>query len=124
MVACDFPASVLCQIWRHHAQSLGSGSVIHARTKKDIKLLLEGHVAGIRAVFVYSPRLYEGIVWSIQMAVAGGMMSKPAVFCNFQHEDADADPGLTLSLAADQREIRSVSYGLRGVSAWPRCGRS
>jgi hypothetical protein len=56
-VACDLPANVLCQIWRHHAQSLGSDSVIHARTKKDIKLLLEGHVAGIRAVFVYFEQL-------------------------------------------------------------------
>jgi len=34
-IACDFPADVLCPIWRHHARSLGA--VIHARIKKDMK---------------------------------------------------------------------------------------
>jgi hypothetical protein len=36
------------------------------------------------------------------------MCPKPAIFCGFQHEDIDADPGLTLSLNGEQQEISAV----------------
>lgn len=106
-VACDFPANTLCQIWKAYAQALGAGNVIHARSKKDIEDF-GSRLADIRAVFVYSPRLYQDVAWPIQMAGSGTMNPRPAVFCGFQHADPDADPGLTLPLANDEQEIAAV----------------
>jgi hypothetical protein len=106
-IASDFPANTLCQIWKYHTQALGADNVIHVRANKDIKGLEHG-VAGIRAVVVYSPRWYQDVAWSIQMNGSDSMSPRPAVFCGFQHEDPDADPGLTLALASDEREIAAV----------------
>lgn len=104
-VACDFPASTQCQIWKYYTQTLGAGNVIHAREKKDIKNF-EARLSGIRAVFVYSPRMYQDVAWPIQMA--GSCAMSPAVFCGFQHEDPDSDPGLTLPLVTDEQELAAV----------------
>ncbi|MDP6718446.1 MAG: hypothetical protein QGF59_07360, partial [Pirellulaceae bacterium] len=61
-----------------------------------------------RAVFVYSARMYQDVVWTIQMAGSGTISSRPAVFCGFQFEDPDVDPGLTLPLANDEREVVTI----------------
>ena len=106
-IASDFPANTLCQVWKYHMHVLGADNVIHVRAKKDIKGLEQG-VTGIRAVFVYSPRWYQDVAWSIQLSGSDSMSPRPAVFCGFQHEDHDADPGLTLALASDEREIAAV----------------
>jgi hypothetical protein len=106
-ITCDFPASTLCLIWKYHTQALGASNVIHARATKDLKDF-GSRLADIRAVFVYSPRMYQDVAWSIQMAGSGTMSPRPAVFCGFQHEDPDADPGLTLPLTNDEREVAAV----------------
>ena len=106
-ITCDFPASTQCQIWKYHTQALGAGNVIHARATKDLKDF-GTRLTDIRAVFVYSPRMYQDVAWPIQMAGSGTMSPRPAVFCGFQHEDPDADPGLTLPLTNDEREVAAV----------------
>lgn len=106
-VASDFPANTLCQIWRYYTQALGVGNVIHVRAKKDLKNFVS-RLTNIRAVFVYSPRLYQDVAWSIQMAGSGTMTPRPALFCAFNHDDPDADPGLTLPLTNDEREVAAV----------------
>lgn len=106
-ITCDFSANTLCQIWKYYTQALGAGNVIHARGKKDIKDF-GARVADIRAVFVHSPRMYQDVAWTIQMAGSNAMNPLPAVFCGFHHEDPDSDPGLTLPLATDEQEIAAV----------------
>ena len=106
-IACDFPANTLCQVWKYYTQALGTGNVIHVRAKKDLKEF-GARLTDVRAVFVNSPSLYQDIAWSIQMAGSDTMSPRPAVFCGFQHEDADADPGLTLPLTNDEQEVASV----------------
>jgi hypothetical protein len=36
------------------------------------------------------------------------MSPRPAIFCGFQQEDADTDPGLTLALTSEEREIAAI----------------
>ena len=75
-IGCDFPANTLCQVWRYYTQALGVGNVIHVRAKKDLKNL-GSCLTNIRAVFVYSPRLYQDVAWPIQSKRATG----PAADC-------------------------------------------
>ena len=106
-IACDFPANTLCQVWKYYTQTLGAGNVIHVRARKDLKNF-GSRLTNIMAVFVYSPRLYQDVAWTIQMAGSGTMSPRPAVFCGFQHEDPNTDPGLTLPLATEEQEIAAV----------------
>jgi hypothetical protein len=103
----DFPASTLCPIWKYYTQSLGVGNVLHARATKDMKNF-GSRLSNLRAVFVHSPRMYEDVAWTIQMEAASEMSPRPAVFCAFQHDDPDTDPGLTLPLATEEHEIAAV----------------
>lgn len=66
-IACDFPANSPCRVWRYYTQALGMSNVIHVRANKDLKEF-GSRLADIRAVFVYSPRLYQDVAWTIQMA--------------------------------------------------------
>lgn len=106
-VTSGFASHTLCQIWKYYTQSLGAGNVIHVRSKRDLKDFAQ-RIASIRAVFVYARRFYQDVAWPIQMAVAGSMSPRPAVFCGFQHDDPDLDPGLTLSLTDGERETTAV----------------
>ena len=71
-IACDFPANTLCQVWKYYTQALGAGNVIHVRAKRDIKDL-EQRITGVRAVLLSSPRWYQEVAWSIQMAGSDSM---------------------------------------------------
>jgi hypothetical protein len=68
---------------------------LRVKAKKDLKEF-GSRLTNIRAVFVYSPRLYQDVAWTIQLAGSGTMSPRPAVFCGSPYEDPDADPGLTL----------------------------
>ncbi len=106
-IACDFPASTVCQIWKYYSQALGPGNAIHLRAKRDIKDL-EQRMTGVRAVFTNSANLYHDVAWLIQMAGSDSMSPRPAVFCGFQHDDPDSDPGFTLPLTNDEEEVATI----------------
>jgi hypothetical protein len=106
-IACDFPANTLCQVWKYYTHALGPGNTIHVRAKRDLKDLTQ-RITGVRAVFVYCPPWYQEVAWSIQMAGTEVMSPRPAVFCGFLHEDPDSDPGLSLPLTNDEREVAAV----------------
>ena len=106
-IACDFLANTLCQVWKYYTHSLGPGNVIHVRARRDFKNFAQ-RIASIRAVFIYSPRRYQDVAWSIQMAGPEAMSPRPAVFCGFQHEDPESDPGLKSPIANDEREVAAV----------------
>jgi hypothetical protein len=106
-IAGNFRTNTVCQMWKYYTQTLGGGNVIHVRARRDLKDF-EARLADIRAVFVNSPRLYQDVAGPIQMAESCTMSPLPAVFCGFQHEDPDADPGLTLPLTDDEQEVAAV----------------
>ncbi|HJN07322.1 MAG TPA: hypothetical protein QF564_01420 [Pirellulaceae bacterium] len=116
-ISCDFPANTLCQVWKYYTQALGAGNVIQVRAKKDLKDF-GSRLADIRAVFVHSSRLYQDVAWPIQMAGSEAMSPRPAVFCGFQHEDPESDPGLTLPLTNDEQEVVAV---LRWATGQAEC---
>lgn len=107
-IACDFPANTLCQVWKYYTQSTGAGNVIHVRAKRDLNELTR-RMTGVRAAFVHCPRWYQGVAWSIQLAGSDATSPRPAVFCGFLLEDPDLDPGLTLPLSNDEREVAAPS---------------
>ena len=112
-VACDFPASTLCQIWKYYSQPLRPANAIHIRARQDIKDL-EQRMTGIRSVFVNSSKWYHDVAWLIQMAGSDSMSPRPAVFCSFQHGDPDSDPGFTLPLTNDEQEVAAIQNWAAG----------
>jgi hypothetical protein len=69
---------------------------------------LQRRLTGVRAVFVNSVKHYQEVAWLVQMAGTDSMSPRPAVFCGFQHDEPDADPGLTLPLTNDERELAAI----------------
>ncbi|MCA9124122.1 MAG: hypothetical protein H6822_30315 [Planctomycetaceae bacterium] len=112
-ITSGFAANTLCQIWKYYTQMLGAGNVIHVRSKRDLKDFAQ-RIASVRAVFVYAPRFYQDVAWQIHLAVAGAMSPRPPVFCGFQHDDPDLDPGFTLPLSNDERETTAVHNWVAG----------
>ena len=77
------------------------------RAKSDVKDL-EQRMTGVRAVFVDRPNWFHDVAWSIQMAGSEPMSPRPAVFCGFQIDDPDSDPGFTVPLTANEQELAAV----------------
>ena len=65
-------------------------------------------MTSVRAVFVDRPNWFHDVAWSIQMAGSEGMSPRPAVFCGFQIDDPDSDPGFTVPLTANEQELAAV----------------
>ncbi|MCA9147394.1 MAG: hypothetical protein KDB05_31670, partial [Planctomycetales bacterium] len=112
-ITSGFAANTLCQIWKYYTESIGAGNVIHVRSKRDLKDFAQC-ITSVRAVFVYAPRFYQDVAWQIQMAVSGTMSPRPAVFCGFEHDDPDLDPGITLPLTNEERETTAVHNWVAG----------
>ena len=106
-IASDFPAATLCLLWRYYTHTLGPGNTIRVRAKSDVKDL-EQRMTGVRAVFVDRPNWFHDVAWSIQMAGSDPLSPRPTVFCGFQIDDPDSDPGFTVPLTANDQELAAV----------------
>ena len=71
-ITYDFAANTICQIWRYYTQALGASNVLHAREKKDVKDF-GSRLTNVRAVFVYSPRMYQDVAWQARALALSGL---------------------------------------------------
>ena len=65
----DFPAPVLCEIWRYHARGLGADQVLQIRSQADVRCL-EGWIDDVRMILVHAGSLRSAVAWASQMAPA------------------------------------------------------
>jgi hypothetical protein len=118
----DFPAPILCELWKHFAACAGPGRVRQISSQADVRKLSE-HVAAPRLVLVHAPRLHNATAWAIQMASPTvGALSRPAVFSRFAPLEADEDPGATLVVRGNTNECATIrqwlAVGSRGGFDW------
>ena len=101
----DFPAPLLCQLWKYCTQYAGLMGVRHVRSQADIRKLAE-QVSRVRLALVFSPQLRHHASWAVQMATPEeeGRNSRPALFCCGGEGDSEDDPGATLILRGDPSE--------------------
>lgn len=109
----EFPAPLLCQLWKYSAQYAGSVGVRHIRTQADIRKLAKG-VFDTCLALLYNPRLRDSASWAIQMATTDqeGQNSRPALFCSSGQGDSEEDPGATLVLRGDPVEQAALGRWL------------
>ena len=75
-----FPAPILCELWKHHTNCVGTERVFQVSSQADIRKL-SGQVGSLRLVLVHSPRSYNPAAWAIQMATPGvPTVSRPTLF--------------------------------------------
>lgn len=121
----DFPAPVLCEIWKHHARGLRADQVLQVRSQADVRSL-DGRIDDVRMILVHAGRLYGAVAWAIQMAPAADVeiISRPAVFTTAPPGDRDEDPSATLVLNANPGSWRPLHVGRSLPDRLGRSGRT
>jgi hypothetical protein len=115
----DFPALILCQLWRHFTEGVGPGQVLRVCTRKDLKNLDE-MLAGLRIAIIQNTSLCREASWTIQLADAS--QPRPAVFFSSAAYAAEDDPGAVLSVVCTERETAFVVDWLAGRISGDACG--
>lgn len=106
----DYAGPALGELWKYFARRLGPNEIIHVYSQADVRRF-ETHLAGIRLVFVHTPRLHDAVMWCVHMApsVPGEIVPRPTVFGRRGPEDSDTTPGATLVLRSDPRELAAIN---------------
>ena len=109
----DFPAPVLCQLWRYCTRYAGSVAIRHIHSQTDVRKLA-GEISDVRLALVYTPRLRGMTAWIIQMTGAEEeeRYSQPALFCCGGSACAEDNPGATLILRGDPPEHAALGRSL------------
>jgi hypothetical protein len=115
----DFPAMMLCELWRYFTEGVGPGQVLRICSRKDLKDLNE-MLGGLRIVIVQTDSLCREASWSIQLADA--LQPRPTVFFSSAAHSAEDDPGAVLSIVCTERETASVIDWLAGRTSVDACG--
>ena len=50
----DYPAPLLCELWKYFARSVDPSAVYHVRGQAEIRKIPD-RIAGLRLIFVHSP---------------------------------------------------------------------
>ena len=106
----DFPAPVVCQLWRYSMHFAGGDQTRHVRSQSDIRTLYEscGHV---KLILVHTAKLRSAASWAVEMWCSADTeaKSRPAIFGIAKPGDGEDDPGIALALRADPVEATAVA---------------
>jgi hypothetical protein len=109
----EFPAPVLCSLWKHSIRYAGATEVQQIQNQTDIRKLAE-RVSQVRLALVYAPRLHTPASWAIQMATADEQgNSRPAIFCMGGPGEQEDAPGPVLALRGNPREHAALAEWLQ-----------
>ena len=116
----DFPAMIICELWRYFTEGVGPAQVLRVCTRKNLKDLDET-LAGLRIAIIQNVRLCREASWAIQLADAS--QPRPAVLFSSEAHAVEDDPGTVLSVVCTERETASVIDWLAGrTTADDACG--
>jgi hypothetical protein len=114
----DFPAPVLCQIWKRLARRIGADRVFHARTQHDVNGIVRS-ISAVPLVFVQATRLHNALSWAVQMHnISTG--PKPLIVCQGVPDGLDESPGPAIVLRGGGRQSESALNALlqQQPAAW------
>jgi len=120
MCFADYPAPLLCELWKYFARSVDPSEVYHVRGQAEIRKIPD-RVAGLRLVFVHSPSHHNATGWAVEMAmpVDGTPCPRPAILSRGTTGDVDEDPGVTLLLRCDTDERDAIARWLFAGNTLP-----
>ena len=106
----DFPAHVVCQLWRYSMNFAGPGEVRHIRNQSDIRKLPEA-CGNAKLVLVHAEKLRTAASWAVEMASRADTEanSRPALFSVSNPGSGEDDPGVALTLRANPAEQSAVA---------------
>jgi len=106
----EYPASIVCEMYRYFIAGLDADNVMRVQRQGDVKEL-EKRISDTRLVLVQSPRLYTSTAWAVHMYMSSAdeIAARPAIFCGFVPSDADDDPGPSLVLRGSSNELNSIT---------------
>ncbi len=108
----DYPAPLLCALWKRLTAAFDAEQIYHVRTPKDVR----DFTPEVRVVIVHAARLLTQVNWTLQFGRRESTESVPAVLTTFASENIDDDPGATLVLQGDPTEINRIQGWLLSVS--------
>jgi hypothetical protein len=105
----DFPAHIICQLWRYSVDFAGQGEVSHVRTQGDIRKLPKA-CGSTKLVLVHSEKLLTATSWAIELCSLADTEanSRPAIFCVSSPGSGENEPGVALALRANPAEVSAV----------------
>lgn len=107
----DYPAPVLCEMWKRVTRALDTEQIYHVRTAKDVRDLTT-QISEVRVVIVHAARLLNPVNWTLRFRRSEDARTEPAVLTASVPDNFDDDPGATLVLEADPNEVNLIENWL------------
>jgi hypothetical protein len=106
----DYPASIVCQLWRYCMNFAGAHETRHVRSQSDIRTLAES-CGNVKLILVHAAKHRAAASWAIEMCSSTNTEanSRPAIFSISKPGDGEDDPGIALALRADPVEATAVA---------------
>ena len=106
----DFPAHVVCQLWKYSMNFAGPGQVRHIRNQSDIRKLPEA-CGNVKLVLVHAEKLRTAASWAVEMASLADTEanSRPAIFSICNPGNGEDDPGVAMVLRSCPAELSAVA---------------
>lgn len=114
LVVCfrDYPAPLLCELWKRLTGAFDAEQVSHVRTAKDVRDL----APEVRVIIVHAPRLLNQVNWMLRFRRSQADGTAPVVLIASAPDNLDDDPGATLVLQGDPTECNEIDAWLLPVS--------
>ncbi len=106
----DFPAPVVCQLWRYCMHFAGANETRHVHSQSNVRKLPE--LCGrVKLILVHAAKLRAAASWAVEMCSSADTdaNSRPAIFCISEPGDSEDDPGIALALRADPIQTTAVA---------------
>ena len=110
----EYPAPLLCEMWKRLTAAFDAEKVCHVHTAKDVRDLTS-RISDVRIVIVHASRLLIPVNWAIQFSRFEDVATAPTVLTSSVAENLDEDPGATLVLQGDSNEINLIENWLLHV---------
>lgn len=104
----DYPAPVLCALWRNLIQGFDSDKVLQIDGRSDLRKL-DKQFDRLRLLIVRKPQIFPDVNWAISLKAKSAGIPVPSVFTNTVPESLDDDPAATLVLSGKSFESRAIT---------------
>ena len=116
----DYPAPLLCQLWKYFARSVPPGAVYHVRGQAEVRKIPD-RIGDLRLVFVHSPNHHIASSWALEMAMPHDATAcpRPTTFSHGATGDLDDDPGAAILIRCDPSERHVIDRWLAAGNRLP-----
>ncbi len=104
----DYPAPVVCALWKDLTQRFDSDKVLQIDGRTDLRKL-EKQFDRLRLLIVHKPQIFLDVNWAMSLKANAAGTPVPSVFTNLAPENLDDDPAATLVLRGTSFESRAIT---------------